>query len=631
MINNSNIFNYYNLKQIHDSIFCFPFTPKKRTYLKSLMSFAVVVSFQFVGAQTTVPLTDLSFFQSPGSTWKLAGDVRGDINQKGVLTTTAGTGVLVNLTDLDHHGQDLISNLQHGDMDLELDYMMALGSNSGIYMQGRYEIQLLDSWGVVNPTSGDNGGIYERWNESKLEGQKGYEGHAPRQNAGRAPGLWQHMKISFQAPRFNSAGAKIENAKILRVELNGVAIQENVELSGPTRGAIGENEVLMGPLRFQGDHGSVAFRNIRITTYDKPRPELLNLKYAIYKGKYDAEQNYKNVPPEAQENTVILSSNVNTIPNEFLIRYTGTIRVKESGEYNFNLNTAGGGGSMKINDQVVIPLGKSRARGKVMLTAGDHPFELIYSKFLDFAKPALGLAVAGPGIREYIVSDANVASNDPVDPILVNAPVNTILRSFADIDTVRVTHAVNVGSAEQVHYTYDMDKGMIVQLWRGGFLDATPMWHSRGDGSSRPLGMVQRFGKPMLAIETLSSPNAEWSADTTGSGFRPKGYILDKNDQPTFRYLIYNTTINDQIRVLQNAQGIRREISIQNPAANLFVRLAEANNIETVSDGLYLLNDKSYYLRIDDAGSAKPVIRNANGHKELIIPAQSKITYSILF
>ena len=175
--------------------------------------------------------------------------------------------------------------MQHGDMDLELDYMMAMGSNSGIYMQGRYEIQLLDSWGVINPTASDNGGIYERWNDSKPKGQEGYEGHAPRQNASRAPGLWQHIKISFQAPHFNEQHQKVDNAKILRVELNGISIQENVEMSGATRGALSHDEVPLGPLRFQGDHGPVAFRNIKMTTYDKPRPELLNLKYTVYKGK----------------------------------------------------------------------------------------------------------------------------------------------------------------------------------------------------------------------------------------------------------------------------------------------------------------------------------------------------------
>src|SRR4051812_27170956 len=380
---------------------CFSLMQNRSSYAKAIMVIAGAVSSQFLFAQNTLPLTDLSFFQSPGPTWKLAGDVRANLAQKAVLTTTPGTGVLVNLTDFNNTGKDLISNIQHGDLDLELDYMMALGSNSGIYMQGRYEIQLLDSWGVINPKAGDNGGIYERWNENKPEGQKGYEGHAPRQNASRAPGLWQHIKISFQAPQFDAQGKKTDNAKILRVELNGVPIQENVEMSGPTRGALGGNEVAKGPLRFQGDHGPVAFRNIKITAYDKPRPELKNLKYSIYKGKYETAE-YKNLPPEAEGTSVVLSSNVNNIQNEFLIRYTGTMQVKEAGEYNFNLSTPGGRGVLKIKDQTVIPLGgRGKSTGKVTLPAGDVPFELLYTKFLDFAKPALGLSVSGPGIREY--------------------------------------------------------------------------------------------------------------------------------------------------------------------------------------------------------------------------------------
>ena len=599
---------------------------------KSLLLIAGLAGGSSLWAQTTFPLTDLSPFQTPGPSWRLASDVRADITKDEVLATTNGTGLLVNLPDKKNPGKDLYTSLQHGDADLELDYMMAKGSNSGIYLQGRYEIQLLDSWGVVNPKSGDNGGIYERWDDSKPDGQKGYEGHAPRQNASRAPGLWQHIKISFQAPRFNAAGQKTENAKILRVELNGVPIQENVELSGPTRGAMENNEVASGPLRFQGDHGPIAFRNIKLTTYDKPRPELLNLKYSLYKGKYEGEPDYKNLPPEAQGTSVVLSSNVSTIANEFLIRYTGTLRMKEPGEYTFNLNVPGGKGLLKLNNQTVIPVGNGRGTGKITLAAGDIPFELLYSKFLDWAKPALGLAVAGPGIREYMVSDANVTAFDPVNPILVQAPVNTILRSFSDVDSgVRVTHAVNVGSSQQVHYTYDMDNGMIVQAWRGNFLDATPMWHSRGDGSSRPAGMVQRFGKPVLAIERLSSPQAAWMGDTMGSGYRPKGYILDANDRPAFRYIVYGTAVNDATTVIENGQGLHREITLQGPADNLYVRLAEANTIEAVSDGLYLLNDKSYYIRLDNTGNAKPIIRDAAGHKELIVPIQTKISYSILF
>ena len=613
------------------SLFYWPLLRRKGTFTISFLFIMTFLHDQRVVAQNSLPLTDLSYFQSPGATWKLVGDVRGDLKQKAILTTTPGTGVLVNMTDFSNPGTDLVSNLHHGDLDLELDYMMALGSNSGIYMQGRYEIQLLDSWGVLNPKAGDNGGIYERWNEGKPEGQKGYEGHAPRQNASRAPGLWQHMKISFQAPRFNSTGTKLENAKILRVELNGVSIQENVELSGPTRGAIGGNEVALGPLRFQGDHGPVAFRNMVVTTFDKPRPELLNLRYQVYKGKFENEPDFKKLPPDAEGSSVILSSNISNLENEFVMRYTGALRVKEPGEYDFNLNLQAGKGSMTINNNNVVNAGQQRGRGKVNLPAGDLPFELLYSKIFDFAKPALGLAIAGPGFREYVISDQNVASGDPVNPILINAPVNTVLRSFMDVDTVRVTHAVNVGSPRQVHYTYDLDKGMIVQVWRGSFLDATPMWHSRGDGSSRPSGSLIKLGKPVLAIQTLDEPGAPWSQDTLGSGYRPKGYILDANDQPTFKYQLFNSKVTDASRVLDNNEGISREITIEGAGPNLYLRLAEAPKIEMVSDGLYLVNDKSYYLRLDDAGSAKPAIRDGNGQKQLIVPIQNKLSYSILF
>lgn len=156
-------------------------------------------------AQTSISLTDLSSFKNPGKSWLITGDVNADLNKSNVLTVVQGKGILVNLP-VDKNGTDLYTNAEYGDIDLELVYMMAKGSNSGIYFQGRYEVQLMDSWGVKNPTGGDNGGIYQRWEESRPEGKKGYEGYAPRQNASRAPGLWQYLRVSFQAPRFDANG-----------------------------------------------------------------------------------------------------------------------------------------------------------------------------------------------------------------------------------------------------------------------------------------------------------------------------------------------------------------------------------------------------------------------------------------
>src|SRR5204863_9862038 len=150
-------------------------------------------------------------------------------------------------------------------------------------------------------------------------------------------------------PSFDATGNKTGNAKMLKVELNGVTIQENVEFSGPTRGALEHNEVPMGPLRLQGDHGPVAFRNIVLKSYDRPRPELTELKYTVYKGKFETAPDYKKLPPEAAGTSVLLSSNVSNVPNEFLVRYTGTLKVKEAGEYSFDLNAAGGTGLLSID------------------------------------------------------------------------------------------------------------------------------------------------------------------------------------------------------------------------------------------------------------------------------------------
>ncbi|MCC9165775.1 3-keto-disaccharide hydrolase [Pontibacter harenae] len=588
---------------------------------------------------TTLPLNDLSSFQSPGKSWEIAGDVTANLKKANALVLSNGTGILVNLPSKRNKGADLLTNFEHGDLDLELDYMLAKESNSGIYLQGRYEVQLNDSWGTKTATSSDNGGIYERWDE---KGRKGFEGHAPRQNVSRAPGLWQRLKISFQAPCFDANGRKIENAKILRMELNGVTLHENLELFGPTRGAMGNNEVATGPLRIQGDHGAIALKNIKVTDYSKPKPELKNLKYTIYKGKFDKEPDLNNLPPEAEGTSVLLTSDINPLPKNFLIRYTGNLDVKEAGNYSFSLNTAGGRGLMRINNKVLIAGNERNQRASMSLPAGSVPFELLYTKVVDWSKPAVGIAVAGPGIRECLLGDpaasTDVRNNQPAGPILVEAPTNTILRSFMDIPSqngegrgTRVVHSVNVGSADQVHYTYDMDNGNIVQVWRGGFLDATPMWYSRGNGSSRPVGAVQYFGDPAFSVAKLASEQTAWVADSAGTSFRPKGYVLDEQDRPTFIYQTYGSTVQDQITVLPNGEGINRQLTVQNPTANLYARMAHGSSIEAISKDTYLVDGKSYYLRLDDAGGAKPILRDSNGRKELLVPVKGKLSYSVLF
>jgi hypothetical protein len=578
-------------------------------------------------AQQRIALNDLSAFQNPGPGWRIAGDVKADLTKKDVLNYTDGTGILVNKP-----GKDIYTIAQHGDMDIELDYLMAQGANSGIYLQGRYEIQLLDSWGVLVPHPGDNGGIYERWEESRPEGRKGYDGFAPRQNVSRAPGLWQHMKISFQAPRFDANGQKTENARILKIVLNGVVIHEQVALNGPTRGAMDNNEVARGPLRFQGDHGAVAFRNIVITDYSQLAPVVKDVKYTIFR-----DQNQDSKKSGITTLNVLgagsikqLSSNLNGLPdNNFSVRYLATFQVREAGEFTFNLHAPSGGGRLTIDGKTVISDG--RGDGKVSLPVGEFPLELVYVKQSDWDKPSLTLTVRAKGLRPVLLTDPNVPIDDQTDPILLPANEPTVLRSFMDLPdgAPKVVHAVSVGSPEKIHYTYDLDNGMLVQVWRGEFLNTTSMWDGRGNGTAVPLGTIQGLGKPSLAIAQLSGKEASWIKDTTGTSYKPEGYTLDESRQPVFLYSIYGTTVSDNIRVLPQSQGVYRKISVEQPTENLYVRIAIADKIEQQADGMYVIGDKAYYIKMESTGG---IIREQDGHKELIVPVKGgAVSYALLF
>ena len=228
----------------------------------------------------SVSLTTLNAFRPTGANWRIVGAATADRAVSLAMAVEPGTEVLVN-TPAPGSRANLFTTWEHGDLDLSLDVMMPKESNSGVYLMGRYEVQLLDSWGVKAPTFADLGGIYQRWDDTRGAGREGFEGTPPRQNASRAPGLWQHLEISFRAPTF-ALGRKVTNARFLVVKLNGVVVQENVDVTGPTRAAAFIDEVPAGPLMIQGDHGPVALRNIQYQRDGAPRAlHALNLLNAV--------------------------------------------------------------------------------------------------------------------------------------------------------------------------------------------------------------------------------------------------------------------------------------------------------------------------------------------------------------
>jgi hypothetical protein len=184
------------------------------------------------------------------SQWKV-GSAKPDSADPKKLAVTPDGNELINQTSAHGQSLDFYSEALHGDAIITLEVMVPKESNSGIYVMGEYEIQVLDSYGKdANPGPGDMGAIYGA--------------QPPQKPTYKAPGEWNTYQIHWQSPKFDAAGKKVANAKFLKVILNGATIHENLEMKGPTPGGVDGKEKAKGPLMFQGNHGPVAYRNISI-------------------------------------------------------------------------------------------------------------------------------------------------------------------------------------------------------------------------------------------------------------------------------------------------------------------------------------------------------------------------------
>ena len=152
-------------------------------------------------------------------------------------------------------GGDIQTKREFGDFQLHLELWLPLlaeakgqaRANSGIYLQGAYEIQVLDSYGLVSD-AGDCGAIYSI--------------APPTVNACRPPETWQTFDVFFRAARFDAQGKKTSNA-VVSVLQNGIWIHHCLEIPKPTPGG-GDNDPKTGPILLQ-DHGCpIRFRNIWI-------------------------------------------------------------------------------------------------------------------------------------------------------------------------------------------------------------------------------------------------------------------------------------------------------------------------------------------------------------------------------
>lgn len=141
-------------------------------------------------------------------------------------------GALVN----EPGASDIVSEKKFWNFVLRAEYKYSKGSNSGVGLRGRYEIQIYDNYGQPADVHG-NGALYSRI--------------APSANASRPPGEWQQMEARLVG-------------KTLTVKLNGTVIIDRKDVVGPTAIVMDANEDQPGPIVLQGDHGPIEFRKVEV-------------------------------------------------------------------------------------------------------------------------------------------------------------------------------------------------------------------------------------------------------------------------------------------------------------------------------------------------------------------------------
>lgn len=576
---------------------------------------------------TDLPLNDLSSFKTPSANWAIAGNIQADYTAAD-FKFIPGTGLLTNQLNpkTQPNAKNIFTNFEHGDLYLELDYNVPKGSNSGVYFQSRYEIQVFDSWGVAKPRAVDNGSIYERWDEKRPEGQKGYEGHPPLKNASFAPGLWQHLEVLFQAPRFDASGKKTADARFLFVKLNGIVIHENIILSGPTRAAAFENEVAKAPLMLQGDHGVVAFRNIRYAPQNDLNAQLKNLTYTYTEGKFEEAEDALKAKPTRTGTAAKLDSRLADARNGFLLAFDGTLEVPETDNYFFSMLVTGDG-YLEIDGKPVIKkewtwVGAAPLTGTANLTAGEHKFRAWNSKQVGWAPAGWSLFIQKPNTKMVpLHTSASMPERPPAPLIEVKAGTEPeLVRSFQFKGKKKLTHVISVGDPSGAHYSYDLLQGALLQVWKGDFLDATEMWHERGEPQvSVPMGApIVLSGRCPVAADSKSLP------DSSGD-YIYKGYRLNKERQPVFEYEMKGNAVTDLITPWEKGRGLSRTITLKNgsiPETAVF-RIAEGKTITDLGKGLFAVNGQEYYLKILSSDGQGSMIQSHSDGQVLLAPAKS--------
>lgn len=602
----------------------------------------------------TLSLQDLSAFSVSAGDWNIAGGVWGLWDSRELLVD-AGTGVLVHDGNPEASGQ-LATLWEHGDLVLEFEYMIAEGSDAAVLLQGRYPVRLGDSWGVRQPRVMHAGGAGTTGTAMPPGSTvSAFADRAPRVNASKAPGLWQHIRIVFEAPRRDNGGADVRPASIVEVVHNGVKVQESLRLAvrrfGTDTGGVTledpDEELPHTRLTIRAS-GAAAFRNIRYRHFEPSEPVTLSdVRYTLFRGEFSSLEELTHAEPASAGPAAGYVWNLfGRTADRIGLQWRGTIHIPRTGEYRFSMrfnwideipyeeDSVPGLGRFVVDGNLVVDHtgDDSTATGSVVLTEGEYPFELSYFKNRRLWRPIVFFRVEGPDLpARYLNAYRTLPEPETSYPLVPLEPSGEpyVLRSFGAVDSAKITNMVSVGDPEGVHYAIDLDTAEMLRAWRGEFVDVGSMWTGRGELQvAEPRGLVITFPRRTHGPKTGGS---------AGERLIFRGYSLDDKGRPTFRFAGNNGfELLDSYQPDPNGRSLRRRLAINggSSADTLWIRVADGMDVRELRPGIFGA-DGRYFVQIFTDGVAR-LDMDDRGRRELLVsvPLSSRpveIEYAVIW
>ncbi|GHB88381.1 family 16 glycoside hydrolase [Persicitalea jodogahamensis] len=563
-----------------------------------LLLSSAVLRGQASDGYTPISLNDLSAFDAPPQGWKLTPEIMMNPTNGTVMSTDKkGGGILVGTT-----GQTIKTKAAMQDLRLRFDFMLSPGAQAAVVLPGNQRIVLADGPLTAAPGASTSG----------------YTGQFPIMNATKAPGLWQTIEIAYDASTTQPNMARVNS-----ITLNGSRVQQGSYL--PLSKTLTGKE----SIAFTVNKGTVAFRNIGYQELANRKPLTIeNLTYKLYSDQWDTENPTKL---DREGPAAALTQEIAAGMKEFQLVFAGNMVVSEAGLYTFEVAESGPNTVLTVDGKVVMKLSGTTSQDKhtaqTQLSEGKHDFSLFYARF-PWRAPALGVSVYKSGVRPYDLTALSSLPVPPPKPYIGVDPENgtEMLRSFIQYqdEKAKRTHALSVGNPAGWHYTMDLNRGALLQAWRGPFADVTEMWYERGEPQLLETAGLTVLVSGKSSYAPLNDLSAAWP---DSANLKYLGYRLNANGVPTLRYAFGNATLADQFTA--DAQGLTRKISIEGSGpSGMYALLGAGDAITMVEKGLYRIDDR-YYVRVDK--NARVTQRSSAGKQELLLPLGGTTTYSLFW